>query len=275
MFTEKIDLKIKYLNIKKRLLEMYYSANAGHVGSSLSCLEILTFIYFKLLNKNESDIIILSKGHAAAALYSLYAEDGILNKQQIKTFYKDGTILSAHPPPNKIPQIPFATGSLGHGLSISAGFGISSRIKCNNRICYCITSDGELNEGSIWEAALFISNHKLNNVVWFIDRNYLQGFGLTEEVIKLEPLDKKLEAFGFNVFIIDGHSFSDFYKIKNDLFISTKPTVVICNTIKGYGWENYENKLSSHYLPLKDKEFNDMIDAIENELNQLQNDYEK
>jgi len=184
-------LEIKRDAIKNRLIRMYKKANAGHVGCSLSCLEIIVYIKFELMKA--TDELILSKGHAAALLYSVLAEDGALSDDDINTFYQNGTYLSAHPPVNKIKGIPFATGSLGHGLSIAAGFGLAGKLKKEDRKIFCITSDGEINEGSTWEAALFIAHHNLKNVLWFIDRNYLQGFGRTEDTLRLEPLDKKLE----------------------------------------------------------------------------------
>ena len=247
-------LETKRDSIKTRLIKMYKTANAGHVGSSLSCLEIIVFIRFYLMH--EEDELILSKGHAAALLYSVLAEDGILSEEEIESFYKNGTYLSAHPPVNKIKGIPFATGSLGHGLSIAAGFGIASKLKKNSKKIYCITSDGELNEGSTWEAALYIAHHCFKNIVWFIDRNYLQGFGKTEDVLALEPLDKKLESFGFDVAIADGHDFSS---LQNALsFQGERPLAVICNTIKGKDL-TLQNTVDCHYLPLTDADFEKLI----------------
>ena len=245
----------KRSSIKSRLLQMYKSANAGHVGCSLSCLEIGVFIKFELMTAD--DEIILSKGHAAALLYSILAEDGALSEDEIKTFYRNGTYLSAHPPINKIKGIPFATGSLGHGLSIAAGLGLAGKLKKTKKKIYCITSDGELNEGSTWEAALFIAHHNLLNVIWFIDRNYLQGFGRTEEVIGLEPLDKKLESFGFQVVIADGHSFESLRgAIK--MHQNYKPLAIICKTIKGNGLP-LQDTVDCHYLPLSDKDFQQIM----------------
>lgn len=248
-------LEIKRNNIRNRLLKMYKKANAGHVGSSLSCLEMMTFIKFELMKSN--DEIILSKGHAAALLYSTLAESGEISEDDIESFYIDGTYLSAHPPINKIKGIPFATGSLGHGLSIAAGFGLANKLKNNDKKIFCITSDGELNEGSTWEAALFISHHNLKNVVWFIDRNYLQGFGRTEETIKLEPLDEKLKSFGFHVSIADGHSFNSLQDavFHNDI---EKPLAVICNTVKGRDL-TLANTVDCHYLPLTEIDYKNLI----------------
>ena len=138
-------------NIKNRVIRMYKKANAGHVGCSLSCLEMITFIKFELMKDN--DEFILSKGHAAALLYSVWAEAGILSEKDIESFYQNGTYLPAHPPVNKIKGIPFATGSLGHGLSLATGLGLANKLKGNDKKIFCLTSDGELNEGSTWEAA--------------------------------------------------------------------------------------------------------------------------
>lgn len=248
-------LETKRDSIRSRLIRMYKSANAGHVGCSLSCLEIIVFVKFHQMQKE--DEVILSKGHAAALLYSVLAEDKILSDEDIDTFYKNGTYLSAHPPVNKIKGIPFATGSLGHGLSIAAGLGLANKLKRKEKKIFCITSDGEINEGSTWEAALFISHHNLKNVVWIIDRNYLQGFGRTEDTLKLEPLDKKLESFGFQVVVADGHNF-DSLKESFSRFENSKPLAVICKTVKGKDLK-MQDTVDCHYLPLTDEDYQKLI----------------
>ncbi|MEO7801839.1 MAG: transketolase [Ginsengibacter sp.] len=248
-------LKSKRDSIRNRLVNMYKTANAGHVGCSLSCLEMIVFIKFHLM-KNDDELI-LSKGHAAALLYSVLAEDGVISEDDIQTFYKEGTLLPAHPPVNKIKGIPFATGSLGHGLSISAGLGLANKLKKTHKKIYCITSDGELNEGSTWEAALFIAHHNLRNVLWFIDRNYIQGFGRTEDTLKLDPLDKKLDSFGFEVLMADGHDFDSLENACSKLS-SEKPLAIICNTTKGK-YLTLQNTVDCHYLPLTDSDFQKLI----------------
>jgi transketolase len=249
MLEEKRD------SIRRRVIRMYKEANAGHVGCSLSCLEIVTFVKFQLMT--DHDHLILSKGHAAALLYSVLAEEGVITEKDIETFYKNGTYLSAHPPVNKIKKIPFATGSLGHGLSLAAGLGLAGKLKRQDKKVFCITSDGELNEGSTWEAALFISHHNLKNIFWFIDRNYIQGFGRTEDVLKLDPLDKKLESFGFQVITAEGHNF---HSLKKSFlaFQGQKPLALICNTIKGKDLK-LQDTVDCHYLPLTDEEFIEQI----------------
>ena len=260
------DLLQKAYNIKQRFLGMYKAANAGHVGCSLSVAEVITFVRFGWMKDN--DEVILSKGHAAASLYSVLAEEGILSEEDIAGFYKNNTHLAAHPPVNKVKRIPFATGSLGHGLSIAAGLGIAGKLKRNGKQIFCITSDGEINEGSTWEAALFIAHHNLTNVVWLVDRNRLQGYGRTEDVMKLEPLADKIKAFGFDVLEADGHDFASLEAAKQKATQSKLPVAIICNTTKGKGWKTYEDKVDCHYLPMKE----DQYALVQQE---IKNDFEK
>jgi len=265
MFSEEQNksLRLIALNIKRRFLHMYNKANAGHIGSSLSCTEILTFIFFNWMQ--DEDEIILSKGHAAACLYSSLAEKNFITEKEIETFYDNGTYLSAHPPPGKIKKIPFATGSLGHGLSLACGLGLAKKWKGTANKIFCVTSDGELNEGSTWEAAMAISHHQLNNVIWFIDNNNLQGFGRTADIMNLGSLTDKLRAFGFQVYDINGHNFKEFEEVKTNYKSEGIPTAIICNTFKGRGWKVYEDKVDSHYLPLKENEIEELIRHLENE----------
>jgi transketolase len=263
--AEHKDLLTKTHNIKRRFLSMYKAANAGHVGCSLSVAEMITFVRFGWMA--EQDEIILSKGHAAASLYSVLAEEGILSEEDIKTFYKNNTYLAAHPPVNKIKRVPFATGSLGHGLSLAAGLGLAQKLKKTDKKVFCLTSDGEINEGTTWEAAMFIAHHQLTNVIWLIDRNGLQGYGRTEDVMRLEPLDKKLEAFGFNVIIADGHNFASLESAKEKVQNSKQPVAIICNTTKGKGWLTYEDQVDCHYLPMKDDQYELVLNEIERDYN--------
>lgn len=251
-------------SVKKRFLAMYRQANAGHIGCSLSCAEILVFIKFGWMKEN--DRLLLSKGHAAAALYSVLAEGGILSEKEIQTFCQNATYLSAHPSAGNIPEIPFATGSLGHGLSLSAGMALAARLKRQSRHFFCVTSDGELNEGSTWEAALFISHHKLKNVVWFIDRNQIQGIGRTEEVLALEPLEEKLRAFGFSVFQANGHDFESLEAAKEKCLqdvASGKPNVFLCRTVKGHGISFMQNTVDCHYLPMNQEQYEKALAELE------------
>ncbi len=255
------DLHSRAFSIKKRFLGMYAKAGAGHIGSSLSAAEILTFLFFEWMG--DEDEFILSKGHAAAVLYSSLAEKGLLTDEDIDSFYQNGTYLAAHPPANKISKIPFATGSLGHGLSLAAGLGLAKRLKKSDHRIFCVTSDGELNEGSIWEAAMFIAHHRLRNVTWVIDKNNFQGFGATQDVMNLDPLADKLRAFQFDCIEIDGHDFEDWRQAKAQADRGEKPTAIIAKTIKGKDWVTHQNTMDSHYLPFKDRQYEDMLLQLE------------
>jgi transketolase len=262
--SECARLEARVFSVKQRFLGMYRKANAGHVGSSLSCAEILVFLKFAWMN--ESDELILSKGHAAAALYSLLAEVGRLSDPDIASYYQDGTRLPALPPFNTFPEIPLATGSLGHGLSVSAGMALGARLRRRNRRIFCVTSDGELDEGSTWEAALFIAHHKLRNLVWVIDRNQIQAIGRTEDVLALEPLDLKLRAFGFHVVSVQGHDFAELLTAREEctrvLDAQGAPVVIIANTVKGNGIRELQDSVDSHYLPLTDAQFGEAMDEL-------------
>ncbi len=257
--------------VKQRFLTMYRNANAGHVGSALSCSEILVFVKFGWMKPG--DTLLLSKGHAAAALYAVLAEAGSLSDDDISSFYCDGTFLPAHPPVNCIPDIPFATGSLGHGLSLSAGMALGARLKGDSRTFFCVSSDGELDEGSVWEAALFLRQQKLNNVVWIIDRNGLQGIGRTEEVMALEPLADKLTSFGFLVAVAEGHDFDSLRSAQRlclaGQITSPAPAAIICRTTKGRGLRGLQDTVDSHYLPLSHEQYILALEDLATEHRQL------
>jgi len=262
--AECVLLEERVFSIKKRFLGMYKKAHAGHIGSSLSCAEILAFLRFAWMR--DSDTFVLSKGHAAAALYSLLAEVNVLTPSQIDSYYEDGTQLPALPPVNAIKEIPFATGSLGHGLSLCAGMALGAILNRDERHFFCVTSDGELDEGSVWEAALFIAHRKLTNVVWLIDRNHIQGIGRTEEVIALEPLDAKLRAFGFYVVTANGHDFVSLLAARDEcasvLGEMNTPVAIIANTIKGNGISYMHDTVDSHYLPMEGGQYALALDEL-------------
>jgi len=250
-------LQARAISIKTRFLAMYKKANAGHIGSSLSCTELLVFLRFAWMS--DGDRFVLSKGHAAGALYSLLAEEGRLTPEDIDSFYAEGTHLSALPPFGAIEEIPFATGSLGYGLSICAGMALGAKFKGEPKRFFCVTSDGELNEGSVWEAALFIAHHRLKNVIWMIDRNKIQAIGRTEDVLALEPLRAKLAAFGFRVISVKGHDFDALRAARDEcdslLQESNQPVVLLADTVKGHGISFMEGTVDCHYLPLDDNQY--------------------
>ena len=262
--AERTQLEERAFSVKKRFLAMYKRAHAGHIGSSLSCAELLVFLEDAWMR--DGDRFVLSKGHAVAALYALLAEVDAIDARELDSFYAEGTHLPALPPVNIIDEIPFATGSLGHGLSLSAGMALGAILDRRGRRFFCLTSDGELDEGSTWEAALFIAHRKLTNVVWLIDRNRIQGIGGTEEVLALEPLDAKLEAFGFRVVAADGHDFTSLLAARDActraLEDQGRPVVIIANTIKGHGIGHMQDTVASHYLPLDDAQYEQALTEL-------------
>jgi len=274
---EKIGPNIKtfcHMNIRKlktikqecyeHVLKLYKDANAGHISASLSCLDILVYLYFYLMNKE--DRFILSKGHAALGLYVVLSKSGLIDEKLLDTFYKNGTLLAAHPPCNgKIESIPFGTGSLGHGLSLAAGFAFSNRFTEKKNNVFCLLSDGDCNEGSTWEAALFASQHKLKNLYVVIDFNQLQGFGRSDEVLSLKPIEDKWRSFNFDVSVAsNGNDLnsinSSFEALKS--FDSDKPKCIIAQTIKGSGVSFMEDKLEWHYLPMSDDQYLQAIEEV-------------
>jgi transketolase len=264
--AERLQLEERSFSVKKRFLAMYKKAHAGHVGSSLSCAEILVFLKFGWMR--DDDTFILSKGHAVAALYSVLAEANLLTASQIDSYYEEGTELPALPPVNAIKEIPFATGSLGHGLSLCAGMALGANFNRQERRFFCLTSDGELDEGSIWEAALFVAHRKLTSVVWLIDRNHIQGIGRTEDVLTLEPLDAKLRAFGFHVVAANGHDFASLLAARDEctraLAAHDRPVAIIAETIKGHGIRATQDTVDSHYLPMDDAQYEQAVEDLEN-----------
>lgn len=254
---------IKQQELAKKLrfliADISYKSKAHHIGSAFSCIDILIALYSNILdfnstkpNSENQDWFYMSKGHAALALYVTLAEFGFTS---IKTVYDrflvDGKNLGAHPDRLSLPGIELPSGALGYGLSIGAGVALAQRINHSNRKVYILLGDGECNEGAIWEAVMFAGHHKLNNLIAIIDYNHLQGFGTTEDVLNLEPLVDKFTSFGWSVHQINGHDFLElnhtFEEIKT---FSMGPHIVIANTIKGKGYNKFENKLSSHYQVL-------------------------
>ncbi|HLE17862.1 MAG TPA: 1-deoxy-D-xylulose-5-phosphate synthase N-terminal domain-containing protein, partial [Syntrophales bacterium] len=196
-------MRNKIKEAKMRLLKMHFESGIGHIGGNLSCLDTLMYLHHRVMKPQ--DVFVLSKGHSAGALYVTLWSMGRLSDEDLTRFHADGTMLAGHPPPNWIPEIKFATGSLGHGLSLSAGIALAKRFKGEGGNVYCLLSDGEWNEGSNWEALIFIAHQKIENLTFIIDNNGLQGFGTTKEVADLGSLAGKLRSFSLRVDEIDGH----------------------------------------------------------------------
>lgn len=243
---------------------MHFVANSGHIGCSLSCVDLLISI---LKDISEEDSFILSKGHAASALYAVLNEFGKIPDEDIETFYKDATKLSAHPAPLKYPSITFATGSLGHGLPLAVGVAKAMKIKKQDGCSYVLMSDGETNEGTSWEAAHFAVTNKLDNLVVFIDKNGLQGFAKTHDVLGDTASINLWEAAGFDVMEVDGHDIEQILEAKEELIAkrNCKPKLIIATTVKGKGVNFMEGRLEWHYHPMNDKQFEDAMSQIKND----------
>ena len=240
--------QIKFLlktskEVRIKILEISNSAKSSHIGSSLSIVEILLVLYKFFVKKK--NVFILSKGHACLAYYCILNKFGYVSSKQLNSYGKNNSILMAHVS-HKVPGVEFSTGSLGHGLPYAVGRALAAKIDNTNNKVYVLISDGELNEGTTWESLLFASFHKLDNLFIIIDYNKIQSLNFTKNVLKIEPLKKKLSSFGCNVKNIDGHNFNQIYisllKRKKN-----KPTILIANTIKGKGVKYMENKILWHY----------------------------
>jgi transketolase len=245
------------LRARLRLLQMHYESGVGHIGGNLSCLDVLMALYHNVLRP--LDKFVLSKGHSAGSLYVTLWSLGLLTDDDLKTFHRDGTRLSGHPPVHGIPEIPFATGSLGHGLSLSAGLALAKKLKGEKGRVFCLTSDGEWNEGSNWEALIFTRHHHLN-VTLVVDMNGLQGFGKTSDIADLEPLAEKFRAFRIPTLEVDGH---DAEAVTMALHQDGDgPTVVVAKTKKGQGVSFMEGLFEWHYLPLSQESYQQAVEQL-------------
>jgi transketolase len=249
---------MKYLTSKmlsdarKRLIKMHFDSGVGHIGGNLSALDSILLVFHEYLGTK--DKFVLSKGHSAGALYISLWSAGRLDESELKLFHQDDTLLAGHPPAQGITDIPFATGSLGHGLSLAAGTALGFRLKNSDAKVICLTSDGEWQEGSTWEALIFSCHHKLSNLTILIDHNNLQGFGSTNEVASMSPLWEKLKGFEADIQIVDGHDLDTMRLALSKEYAGLK--IIILNTIKGHGVSFMENRMDSHYLPLSEAQFN-------------------
>jgi transketolase len=248
----------------KRLLQMHYESGVGHIGGNLSSLDAMLLLHHEYL-RTERDQFILSKGHSAGALYVTLWSKGLLSDDDLKRFHKEETNLPAHPPASGIPGILFATGSLGHGLSLAAGTALAKRLNSDAGHVYCMTSDGEWQEGSTWEALIFLCHHKLTNLTILVDHNTLQGFGSTDAVASMNPLADKLRGFAITIQSVDGH---DLEAIRVALDTpSSQPKLIILNTTKGRGVSFMEKQMGWHYLPLNEDQYKQALSEIESEIN--------
>lgn len=230
--------------VRKDILLQIYEAQSGHPGGALSCADILTAIYFEKIN--DGDKVVLSKGHASAALYAVLAEKGIIDKKELVTFRKLGSKLQGHPSLLKTKGVDVSSGSLGQGLSIANGMALSFKLDKKDNNVYVILGDGEIQEGQVWEAMMTASHYNLNNVIAFLDYNKLQIDGSNDEVMKVTPVKEKFEAFGWYVQEIDGHNFEEINMAIDNAKKQDKPSMIVANTVKGKGVSFMENQCSWH-----------------------------
>ena len=252
--------------IRKKIIYLSYKAKTAHLASSLSCVDIIVVIYEKFLkfneNKKENNIFILSKGHAATALYSILNYKKIITDKLFESYSKKDSILEEHPTHN-IPGVSVTTGSLGHGLSVGCGIALGFKIKKLKNKVYVLLSDGECNEGSVWEGVLFASSNKLNNLIVIVDYNKWQATGKTKNILNLGDLKKKFQTFGFNSRDVNGHNFNQIIKnLKNTSL--KKPLVIIAHTIKGKGVTFMEDDNNWHYRSPNEKEYQESIKQLDN-----------
>ena len=258
-------------NVRIGIIESTYNAKSGHPGGSLSIADVLTVLYFNQMNVNPKDAksnlrdrLVLSKGHASAALYAILAEKGYFNKDELKTFRKLGSRLQGHPDMKSLPGVDMTSGSLGQGLSVANGMALASKMDELGCRIYCILGDGEIEEGQIWEAAMTASKYNLDNLCVILDSNGLQIDGSVLDVKNLDCLESKWESFGFEVIPVDGHNIeaiiNGFDKARQT---KGKPSIIIAKTIKGKGVSFMENKASWHGKAPNEEEYNIAIKELD------------
>lgn len=271
------QLEIKAYNIRKNAVTAVYSASSGHPGGSLSIADLMAVLYFDEMNVDpqnpkmeDRDRLVLSKGHCSPALYGTLAEAGFFDKEELKSFRKIDSRLQGHPDMKNIPGVDMTTGSLGLGISAACGMALSGKVYRKDYRVYAILGDGEIEEGQVWEAAMYAPHYKLDNLCIFVDSNGLQIDGATKDVMNSEPLDKKFEAFGWNVIKIDGHSYDE---IKSAIATAKKtkgmPTAVIMKTTKGKGVSYMENAVGWHGVAPNEEEYNKAIAELDAHIESL------
>ena len=279
--AEVLQLKMTATRVRMGVIEATHSAKSGHPGGSLSAADVLTYLYFKVLNVDTEnpqdptrDRFVLSKGHAAPALYSVLAERGFFPVQDLTTLRHDGSYLEGHPNMNTVPGVDMSTGSLGQGVSCAAGMAKAAKyLKQDEVRVYTLLGDGEIEEGEVWEAFLFAAHYKLDNFCAIIDLNGLQIDGATKDVMNTEPVDAKMRDFGFHVVSIDGH---DFAQIENAFaeFHARKgtgvPTAILMHTTKGKGVSYMENNVGWHGKAPNDEEYKVAMDELNAQMAELE-----
>lgn len=278
--TETLALEKIANNVRIDILEEVYSAKSGHIGGAFSIADILTVLYFNEMNIDakspdspDRDRLVLSKGHASAALYAVLAEKGYIDKEELKTFRNIDSNLQGHPDMNKVPGVDMTTGSLGQGLSVANGMALSSKLDSRGYRVYCILGDGELQEGQVWEAAMTAEKYQLDNLCVIIDANELQLTDTTMNVkgINQNDIEQKFRAFGFQTVVIDGHNIESMIRALTIAEMTKgKPTAIICKTIKGKGVSFMENQIDWHGKAPNDEEYKIAMKELKQEAEKIQ-----
>lgn len=273
----KKQLEITACKVRMGIIEGVHSAKSGHPGGSLSVADILTYLYFVHMNidpKNPKmenrDRLVLSKGHAAPALYSVLANRGYFDTSLLTTLRQIGSILQGHPDMKHIPGVDMSTGSLGQGISAAVGMALSAKHFGQNYKVYAVLGDGEIEEGQVWEAAMFAGNKGLSNLTAFVDYNNLQIDGTIEEVNSACPIDKKFEAFNWHTIVIDGNDFEQIEKALKEAETVDKPVAIIAKTVKGKGVSYMENAVNWHGAAPDDELYEQAMSELKAALAKMQ-----
>ncbi|WP_270647952.1 transketolase [Paeniclostridium hominis] len=264
-------LKDKSKELRIDTLKMIFQAGSGHLGGSYSIAEILSVLYFKEMRIDPKrpywenrDRLVLSKGHVCPIVYAALAKKGYFPLEELETLRKIGSRLQGHPDMKKLPGIDMTSGSLGNGLGIGTGMSIGAKVDNRDFRVYVILGDGELQEGSVWEAAMYSANKKLDNLVVIIDKNNLQVDGFVNDINRIDPLDEKWRSFGFHVITIDGHNIEEIYEaLQEAKTIKGKPTCIIAKTVKGKGVEFFENVCEWHGKAPNEEEYSKALIELE------------
>lgn len=267
----KTELAIIANKIRKHALTGVYNASSGHPGGSLSIADILTLLYFEVMNVDPKspkdpnrDRFVLSKGHTAPALYGTLAERGFFPTDDIKTLRRVDSYLQGHPDMNKVPGVDMSTGSLGQGVSVAGGMALAAKLDNKDYRVYTVLGDGELEEGQVWEQAMFAAHYKLDNLTAFIDFNGLQIDGNVTDVMNPTPIDKKFEAFGWNVIVTDAHDFDALMAaVEEAKATKGKPTAVIMKSVKGKNVSFMENNAAWHGSAPNEEQYNQAIAELD------------
>ena len=263
------ELKKIAAHIRYNTIDMLVAGESHHIGCALDIIELLTYLYFVFLKVNpkkpddaQRDIFILSKGHAASALYATLAQKGFFPVSLLQKYDQDGGVLPEHA--SRVAKgVELSTGSLGHGLPVGVGFALAAKQGKTKRKTVVMMSDGELDEGSNWEAIMFAGHHQLDNLIAIIDKNEMQGYAATQQVLDLAPLAQKFVNFGWEVQEIDGHNFTEMHNAFRSLEKSVhKPKLLIANTIKGKGVAFFEGKFESHYKSITSEQKSEILNEL-------------